>query len=73
MSENNNEWKISTSEFMGYVRGRLEDINFTLKKIEEKVDKHTNQITYLKVRTGLIAGAVSVIITIGTIFLRKFM
>ncbi len=60
----NGEWKVNQSEFKGFVKAKLEDIEKDVSRIHSKVDK-----LYWKVG-GFSATLALVISIIGLVFMR---
>ena len=70
MMDDNNNFKMKSADWQGYVRRALEDMGKDIRGVNKSVDDLSKQITRIKVRVAGIGAGVSLITTI-LIFLIK--
>ena len=73
MTNNNNNFKLTSADWQGYVRRALEDIEKDVGGIKKGVDNLNKQMIKVKVKVAGIGAGVSLITTILIFLIRELL
>ena len=73
MTNNNNNFKMKSADWQGYVRRALEDMGQDVGGVKKSVDNLNKQMTKVKVKVAGIGAGVSLITTILIFLIRELL
>ena len=73
MTNNNNNFKMKSADWQGYVRRALEDIEQDVGGVKKSVDNLNKQMTKVKVKVAGIGAGISLITTILIFLIRELL
>jgi len=65
------EVELSTAEFKGYVKGKLEGVDEKLDKLDKKLDLLDSGVSGMKIKVAVIGGTISLVVTIVVLLLKS--